>query len=238
MGDVPAGTYVIGTEIDGKAGAPRGDGRAGQSSPGSSSALMFIELTDHLRCPADHEESYLVLLPDRDAGALGPRRPPGLPGLRAHATQLQDGVLDLGGGATALPRDRRSLTAGGVDGARGAERAGRLPRAGGKAGGGLAGSVGAQPWGGPGRGQSARRRSRTSRGSACCGAGGCRSSRASMRGVVLGSAVRRATRAGSAKRRGWCCRGCGWWVRARSRSEQPRAAWPAREGVWVGTPRR
>ena len=25
---------------------------------------MFIELTDHLRCPADHTESYLVLLPD------------------------------------------------------------------------------------------------------------------------------------------------------------------------------
>ncbi len=26
---------------------------------------MFIELTDHLRCPADHAEQYLVLLPDR-----------------------------------------------------------------------------------------------------------------------------------------------------------------------------
>lgn len=26
---------------------------------------MFIELTDHLRCPADHPEQYLVLLPDR-----------------------------------------------------------------------------------------------------------------------------------------------------------------------------
>ena len=25
---------------------------------------MFIELTDYLRCPADHAESYLVLLPD------------------------------------------------------------------------------------------------------------------------------------------------------------------------------
>lgn len=24
---------------------------------------MFIELTDHLRCPADHDESFLVLLP-------------------------------------------------------------------------------------------------------------------------------------------------------------------------------
>lgn len=26
---------------------------------------MFIELTDHLRCPVEHEEQYLVLLPDR-----------------------------------------------------------------------------------------------------------------------------------------------------------------------------
>ncbi|MGH7658925.1 MAG: hypothetical protein ACREL6_11885 [Gemmatimonadales bacterium] len=25
---------------------------------------MFIELTDHLRCPADHEEQFLVLVPD------------------------------------------------------------------------------------------------------------------------------------------------------------------------------
>jgi hypothetical protein len=27
-------------------------------------ALLFIELTDHLRCPNDHDESFLVLLPD------------------------------------------------------------------------------------------------------------------------------------------------------------------------------
>ena len=29
---------------------------------------MFIELTDHLRCPAEHEESFLVLIPDRLEG--------------------------------------------------------------------------------------------------------------------------------------------------------------------------
>jgi hypothetical protein len=29
---------------------------------------MFIELTDHLRCPADHDEAFLVLLPDRLEG--------------------------------------------------------------------------------------------------------------------------------------------------------------------------
>lgn len=29
---------------------------------------MHIELTDHLRCPQDHEEAFLVLLPDRMEG--------------------------------------------------------------------------------------------------------------------------------------------------------------------------
>jgi uncharacterized protein YbaR (Trm112 family) len=28
---------------------------------------LFIELTDHLRCPADHDESFLVLLPSETA---------------------------------------------------------------------------------------------------------------------------------------------------------------------------
>jgi uncharacterized protein YbaR (Trm112 family) len=63
---------------------------------------MFIELTDHLRCPADHEESYLVLLPDEvqersvRAGRLG------CP-VCGRTFALTDGVLDLGGGETALP---------------------------------------------------------------------------------------------------------------------------------------
>ena len=29
---------------------------------------MFIELTDHLRCPAEHAESFLVLIPDEMGG--------------------------------------------------------------------------------------------------------------------------------------------------------------------------
>lgn len=29
---------------------------------------MHIELTDHLRCPADHDEAFLVLIPDRMEG--------------------------------------------------------------------------------------------------------------------------------------------------------------------------
>jgi uncharacterized protein YbaR (Trm112 family) len=57
---------------------------------------MFIELTDHLRCPEDHEESYLVLLPDRvedrsvRAGQLG------CP-VCGRTFEVVDGVLDVGG---------------------------------------------------------------------------------------------------------------------------------------------
>jgi uncharacterized protein YbaR (Trm112 family) len=63
---------------------------------------MFIELTDHLRCPADHEESYLVLLPDEvqersvRAGRLG------CP-VCGRTYEVKEDVLDLGGGETALP---------------------------------------------------------------------------------------------------------------------------------------
>jgi uncharacterized protein YbaR (Trm112 family) len=63
---------------------------------------MFIELTDHVRCPVDHAESYLVLLPDQihersvRAGRLG------CP-VCGRTYTLTDGVLDLGGGDTALP---------------------------------------------------------------------------------------------------------------------------------------
>ena len=63
---------------------------------------MFIELTDHLRCPADHEETYLVLLPGEmrersvRAGHLG------CP-VCGRTYSLTDGVLDLGGGQTPLP---------------------------------------------------------------------------------------------------------------------------------------
>ena len=77
---------------------------------------MFIELTDHLRCPADHEEQYLVLLPDRieersvRAGRLG------CP-VCGRTYLLEDGVLDLGGapatpGPTALAPDGIAALAG------------------------------------------------------------------------------------------------------------------------------
>ena len=58
---------------------------------------MFIELTDHLRCPVDHEEAYLILLPDSvvqrsvQAGELACPV--------CHRTfYIRDGILDIGDG--------------------------------------------------------------------------------------------------------------------------------------------
>jgi uncharacterized protein YbaR (Trm112 family) len=57
---------------------------------------MFIELTDHLRCPADHEESFLVLLPDRVEGRSVLAGQLGCP-VCGRTFELRDGILDLGG---------------------------------------------------------------------------------------------------------------------------------------------
>src|SRR5215207_7896798 len=63
--------------------------------PFGNRGLMFIELTDHLRCPADHDEAFLVLLPDAmedrsvQAGTLG------CP-VCGRTFQLRNGVLDTG----------------------------------------------------------------------------------------------------------------------------------------------
>jgi uncharacterized protein YbaR (Trm112 family) len=57
---------------------------------------MFIELTDHLRCPADHEESYLVLLPDRMEDRWVREGRLGCP-VCGRTYVLAEGVLDLGG---------------------------------------------------------------------------------------------------------------------------------------------
>lgn len=56
---------------------------------------MFIELTDHLRCPADHDESFLVLLPDRMEGRSVRTGHLGCP-VCGRTFQLTDGVLDTG----------------------------------------------------------------------------------------------------------------------------------------------
>lgn len=57
---------------------------------------MFIELTDHLRCPEDHEEQYLVLLPDRTEGRSVRAGQLGCP-VCGRSFRLSDGVLDIAG---------------------------------------------------------------------------------------------------------------------------------------------
>jgi uncharacterized protein YbaR (Trm112 family) len=56
---------------------------------------MFIELTDHLRCPADHDESFLVLLPDRVEGRSVIAGQLGCP-VCGRTFALESGVLDTG----------------------------------------------------------------------------------------------------------------------------------------------
>jgi len=56
---------------------------------------MFIELTDHLRCPAEHDEAFLVLLPDELAGRSVRAGTLGCP-VCDRRFVLRDGVLDLG----------------------------------------------------------------------------------------------------------------------------------------------
>lgn len=56
---------------------------------------MFIELTDHLRCPVDHEESFLVLLPDRMEGRSVRTGHLGCP-VCGRTFELKEGVLDTG----------------------------------------------------------------------------------------------------------------------------------------------
>jgi hypothetical protein len=60
---------------------------------------MFIELTDHLRCPADHAEQFLVLLPYRMEGRSVREGQLGCPVCHRTFT-LVDGVLDVGGAPT------------------------------------------------------------------------------------------------------------------------------------------
>jgi uncharacterized protein YbaR (Trm112 family) len=56
---------------------------------------MFIELTDHLRCPNEHEESFLVLLPEVMEGRSVRTGHLGCP-VCGRTFQLTDGVLDTG----------------------------------------------------------------------------------------------------------------------------------------------
>ncbi len=58
---------------------------------------MFIELTDHLRCLADHPEAFLVLLPDRMDGRDVIAGQLGCP-VCGWTTTVVDGAVDFGGG--------------------------------------------------------------------------------------------------------------------------------------------
>lgn len=56
---------------------------------------MFIELTDHLICPDDHEERFLVLLPGEMAGRRVVSGDLGCPVCR-RVVRVMDGVADFG----------------------------------------------------------------------------------------------------------------------------------------------
>ena len=56
---------------------------------------MFIELTDHLRCPAEHAESYLVLIPHVMEGRRVVRGMLGCPACQAEYP-IAAGVAELG----------------------------------------------------------------------------------------------------------------------------------------------
>ena len=66
---------------------------------------MFIELTDHLRCPEPHEEAFLVLLPDRFDGRSVREGTLGCP-VCDRRFVLRDGVFDTGGARTPVQPTR------------------------------------------------------------------------------------------------------------------------------------
>ena len=59
---------------------------------------MFIELTDHLRCPLDHPEQFLVLLPSRMDGRRVLTGELGCP-VCGNVVHLTDGIADWGAGS-------------------------------------------------------------------------------------------------------------------------------------------
>ena len=56
---------------------------------------MFIELTDHLRCVAEHDESFVVLLPDDVVDRSVQRGTLGCP-VCGKVYPIRDGVLEMG----------------------------------------------------------------------------------------------------------------------------------------------
>jgi uncharacterized protein YbaR (Trm112 family) len=71
---------------------------------------VFIELTDQLRCPADHAESFLVLLPDVMEGRHVVRGVLGCPVCNAQYP-IAEGVVQFGGSGPAdEPRQQQPLS--------------------------------------------------------------------------------------------------------------------------------
>jgi uncharacterized protein YbaR (Trm112 family) len=63
---------------------------------------VFIELADHLRCPADHPEAFLVLLPERMEGRQVREGLLGCPVCRAEY-RIEGGLLSFGASAAISP---------------------------------------------------------------------------------------------------------------------------------------
>ena len=59
---------------------------------------MFIELTDHLRCTADHEEQFLVLLAHQMEGRSVLSGDLGCP-VCGRVVRVEKGIADFGGGS-------------------------------------------------------------------------------------------------------------------------------------------
>jgi uncharacterized protein YbaR (Trm112 family) len=67
---------------------------------------MFIELTDHLRCPEDHDENFLVLLPDEMEGRSVRTGQLGCP-VCGRTYTIHDGIVDLGAAPESTQAQRR-----------------------------------------------------------------------------------------------------------------------------------
>lgn len=75
---------------------------------------MFIELTDHLRCPADHPESYLVLIPDAMEGRHVQSGTLGCPVCRSEY-RIADAVVEFGSPRQIIESPRRQVAGPVVD---------------------------------------------------------------------------------------------------------------------------
>lgn len=72
---------------------------------------MFIELADHLRCPADHDEAFLVLLPDAMDGRSVVAGHLGCP-VCGRTFRVERGELNIDGGT--VPRSAAEAEAPGA----------------------------------------------------------------------------------------------------------------------------